>query len=208
MAGEGYVVGVGIRDVFDEVLRARVAYVVCPWIQEPYASRLLKMVMEGRAQVVTSMDRENAFYAMLGNVGAYAIITLFIGLLFLLLGIGMIVSGLVGMALGLGPGAVIILAFFGFIFMIPGLVYLRRYLRQRSQLRERPWLANIRLSPPLGQDGFIHIKLYIADGRAWVGSANMTVSAWKHNIEALVPIDLETAMRIFEKAWSTAKPPA
>ncbi|WP_252901094.1 hypothetical protein [Vulcanisaeta sp. JCM 14467] len=35
VAGEGYVVGVGIRDVFDEVLRARVAYVVSPWIQEP-----------------------------------------------------------------------------------------------------------------------------------------------------------------------------
>ena len=207
MAGEGYVVGVGIRGVFDEVLRARVAYVVSPWIQEPYASALLKMVMEGRARVVTSMDRENTFYTLLGNVGVRAIVLLGLGLLFLLLGIGMIVSGLIVLAMGMGPGVLVVLGVIGLILLVPGLAYLRRYVGQRRLLRERPWLANVRVSPPLGQDGFIHIKLYIADDKAWVGSANMTVSAWKHNIEVLVPIDLETARRIFERAWSMASPP-
>ena len=206
--GNDFRIGKGVEGVFEEVLNARQALVVSPWIQEPYASRLLKMVMEGRAKVVTSMDRENTFYTLLGGVGAQAIITQFIGLLLTLFGAGMIIAGLVGLAMGFGPGDLIILGFLSLFLLIPGLVYLRRYLRQRRLLRERPWLSNVRLSPPLGQDGFIHIKLYIADDRAWVGSANMTVSAWKHNIEVLVPIDVGTARRIFEWAWSHASPPS
>ena len=204
--GNGFRIGRGIEGVFEEVLNARQAYVVSPWIQEPYASRLLKMVMEGKARVVTSMDKENTFYTLLGSVGAHAVITQFMGLLLTLFGVGIIVTGLVEMAMGYGPGALIILGFISLFFLIPGLVFLRRYLRRRRLLREKPWLANVRLSPPLGQDGFIHIKLYIADDRAWVGSANMTVSAWKHNIEVLVPIDVETAREIFEWAWRHASP--
>ena len=207
-SNNGFRIGRGVREVFEEVLNARQALVISPWIQGPYAPALLKMVMEGRAKVITSMDKENTFYLLLGGVGAQAIITQFIGLLLTLFGAGMIIAGLVGLAMGFGPGDLIILGFLSLFLLIPGLVYLRRYLRQRRLLRERPWLSNVRLSPPLGQDGFIHIKLYIADDRAWVGSANMTVSAWKHNIEVLVPIDVGTARRIFEWAWSHASPPS
>ena len=208
MGSNGFRIGRNVEEVFEEVLNSKQALVVSPWIQEPYASRLLKMVMEGRAKVVTSMDRENTFYTLLGGVGARSIITEFIGLLLTLFGAGMIVAGLAGLALGLGPGPLIILGFLSLFLLIPGLVYLRKYLRERKLLREKPWLSNVRLSPPLGQDGFIHIKLYIADDKAWVGSANMTVSAWKHNIEVLVPIDVGTAREIFEWAWRHASPPS
>ena len=226
MAGEGYVVGVGIRDVFDEVLRARVAYVVCPWIQEPYASKLFNMVVEGRAKVVTSMDKENALYALLGNVGTRSTATLVAGIALLVIGAFIAIPGAVtALTSVIAPSSIaqyqpigfttaalfwIGLAelLFGLLFLVPGIILMRKYLRGKKLLREKPWLSNIRLSPPMGQDGFIHIKLYIADDRAWVGSANMTVSAWKHNVEVLVPIDLETARRIFEKAWSAARPPA
>ncbi|GAB6943433.1 hypothetical protein JCM14467A_02150 [Vulcanisaeta sp. JCM 14467] len=203
MAGEGYVVGVGIRDVFDEVLRARVAYVVSPWIQEPYASKLLKMVMEGRAMVVTSRGEDNAFYNFLDKLRNTAGIKY--GLLLLIIGMtGLLTILFNGIFIS---GSTILYLIFLLAFIAPGLaLILWARMSAKELLRKNPWLANIRLSPPLGEDGFIHIKLYIADGRAWVGSANMTVSAWKHNIEVLVPIDLETARRIFEEAWSMARP--
>ena len=205
MGSNEYRIGRGVREVFEEVLNARQALVISPWIQGPYAQALLKMVMEGRARVITSMDKENTFYVLLGSLGMYnTSLIVGIGLVFfaipffvlsiiMLLNTGLASLGLAGLLLSL-------------VFLAPGVYYILKYLRRRRMLREKPWLANIRLSPPIGQDGFIHIKLYIADDRAWVGSANMTVSAWKHNIEVLAPIDAGAARQIFEWAWQRASP--
>ncbi len=54
--------------------------------------------------------------------------------------------------------------------------------------------------------GFIHAKLYITPKRAYAGSANMTYSAHSRNIELLIEVDRDDAVRFFNEAWSKASP--
>ena len=182
------IIGRGVRSIFDEVLRARVAYVVSPWIQEPYASALLKMVMEGRARVVTSMDRENAFYKLLVKTHVISIAVMAIA------GLAVAFSLFALLLTALLIPSILIIAVPIFIaWLITGITLLR--------LLEFKPPTNVKLSPPPKEYGFVHVKLYIADDRAWIGSANMTTSAWKRNIEVLVPIDVKTAVCIFKQIW-------
>ncbi|BEP17496.1 hypothetical protein PYJP_08480 [Pyrofollis japonicus] len=57
------------------------------------------------------------------------------------------------------------------------------------------------------EEQFLHTKIYIADGRALVGSANLTRPALEaSNIEVLCEVDLREAVNQFNKLWDIAKP--
>ena len=201
----GYVIGVGVERVFERVLRARTAYVVSPWISEPYASRLLKMVREGRAFVVTSMSSDNAFYNHLMNTKPDNISTRPSE-------VGETpakVSTWHDYGIAIAVLITLILAAIKPVLAIIGvlaLVIIIADMYERKRRRGVAWFENVRLSPGLDEEGFIHVKLYIADDEAWVGSANMTQASWNKNIDVLVPIDVETARRIFDEVWRMAKP--
>ena len=195
-----YYTGEEIGRIFEEVLKAREAYVVSPWIQGRYAVELAKAVREGRARVVTSLDESNEFLKQLGIRGRpVSIIRLIIGALISLFGLYVTISGLVGLFIIGLPAAVPLLIGIGILILGVYIALTGLRARYRSE-----WGDRVRLSPKLGNDGFIHIKLYIADNEAWVGSANMTPSAVRHNVEVLVPIPVELAKEIFDYAWSRA----
>ena len=177
-----YYTGRGIGRIFEEVLRAREAYVISPWISGKYAVELARAVKEGRAYVITSLDSE--FLGQLGYTISHT--RLIIGIIIATIGIiTSIISPIVGIP----------------IITTGIIITIYRKARQRPD-----WAGRIRVSPKLGNNGFIHIKLYIADGQAWIGSANMTPSAIHNNIEVLVPIPRELALEIFKYAWARAKP--
>ena len=182
-----YYTGRSIGRIFEEVLRAREAYIISPWIQGRYAVELAKAVREGRAHVITSLDESNEFIRQIG-IRQVDVKRPIIGALTSLIGIYTIIRGLSV----IGIGIIIIGIYITLTSIRP---------RPRSELNNR-----IRLSPKIGNNGFIHIKLYIADGQAWIGSANMTPSAIHNNIEILVPIPRELALEIFNYAWARAKP--
>lgn len=52
------------------------------------------------------------------------------------------------------------------------------------------------------QLAFVHAKIYIVDGRAWVSSANLTDSGVSKNVEVLVEVDPVVAARCFEELWA------
>ncbi|BDR92252.1 hypothetical protein [Vulcanisaeta souniana] len=180
----GYQTGRGIAGVFEAVLNAEEAMVISPWIDGQYAGRLLERVRNGRARVITSIDEDNDFYRLLRQPMASIKWSLFI------------------------PGLVLVILSpaLGLFFPIPLGIGLFLILKSLKPRHSRLGLANVRVSPRIGEEGFIHIKLYIAGDRAWIGSANMTPSAVHRNIEVLVPIDVNLARRIFEDAWSRARP--
>ena len=184
-----YYTGRSISQVFEKVVNAKEAYVVSPWISGRYAVELARAVKEGRAHVVTSLDSELLRHIAIPRSGLTGILTI-------LIGIFMITTSIAGLAVSI---LTLILTPVGVWLIIIGYRMLKR--------RERPdWISRIRVSPRMGEDGFIHIKLYIADGEAWIGSANMTPSAVYNNVEVLVPISRELAMQIFNYAWSRANP--
>ncbi|MEL9990405.1 MAG: phospholipase D-like domain-containing protein [Thermoproteus sp.] len=49
---------------------------------------------------------------------------------------------------------------------------------------------------------FVHAKLYVADGRAWASSANLTESGVNNNIEVVVEVDPSQAESAFMELWS------
>jgi hypothetical protein len=54
---------------------------------------------------------------------------------------------------------------------------------------------------------FMHMKLYIADGRAYSGSANLTCPVLKGlNVETLCDVDPASAVKIFNSYWAKASP--
>lgn len=54
---------------------------------------------------------------------------------------------------------------------------------------------------------FMHMKLYIADGKAYGGSANLTCNVLRGiNIETLCEVDPESAVKIFNSYWAKASP--
>jgi len=54
---------------------------------------------------------------------------------------------------------------------------------------------------------FMHIKLYIADGKAYGGSANLTCNVLRGlNIETLCDVDPASAVKIFNSYWARASP--
>jgi phosphatidylserine/phosphatidylglycerophosphate/cardiolipin synthase-like enzyme len=57
----------------------------------------------------------------------------------------------------------------------------------------------------MGAEGFIHVKLYITDGSAYIGSANMTTASWARNIDVLYQIPREEALSLFNTLWSSAR---
>lgn len=184
-----YYTGRGISQVFEKVVNAREAYVVSPWISGKYAVELAKAVKEGRAFVVTSLDSELLRHIAIPRSGLTGIFTILIGIL-------LITTSIAGLAISI---LTLILTPVGVWLIVVGYRMLKR--------QERPdWVRRIRVSPKLGEDGFIHIKLYIADGEAWIGSANMTPSAVYNNVEVLVPIPRELALEIFNYAWARANP--
>ena len=56
------------------------------------------------------------------------------------------------------------------------------------------------------KERFLHAKLYIADGRALQGSANLTCGALYGNVEVLSEVDASDAVRIFRELWAKATP--
>ena len=185
-----YQTGRGIGEVFEKVVNAREAYVVSPWISGKYAIELARAVREGRAFVVTSLDSELLRHIAIPRSGLTGILTIMIGVF-------MITISIAGLAISI---LTLILAPVGVWLIVVGY----RMLKESSK---RPgWIGRVRVSPRMGEDGFIHIKLYIADGEAWIGSANMTPSAIYNNVEVLVQIPRELALEIFNYAWSRASP--
>ncbi|MFB6490165.1 MAG: phospholipase D-like domain-containing protein [Thermoproteus sp. AZ2] len=54
---------------------------------------------------------------------------------------------------------------------------------------------------------FVHAKLYVVDGRAWAGSANLTKSGMEHNYEVLVEVDAKAAEAKFLELWKELSTP-
>ena len=55
--------------------------------------------------------------------------------------------------------------------------------------------------------GFMHMKLYIADGRAYGGSVNLTCPVLGDlNVETLCDVDPASAVKIFNSYWARASP--
>ncbi|MBP1450159.1 MAG: hypothetical protein JZD41_09265, partial [Thermoproteus sp.] len=52
---------------------------------------------------------------------------------------------------------------------------------------------------------FVHAKLYIVDGRAWIGSPNLTWSGMHENYEVLVEVDVNDAEEVFTELWNMVK---
>ncbi len=53
--------GIDIKRVFNEVLASPEALIISPWISGSYANRILEMVKNGKARVITSLDPNNEF---------------------------------------------------------------------------------------------------------------------------------------------------
>lgn len=54
---------------------------------------------------------------------------------------------------------------------------------------------------------FVHAKLYVVDGRAWAGSANLTKSGMENNYEVLVEVDAGAAEAKFLELWKELSTP-
>ena len=67
-----YYIGKEIERIFNEVLKAKQALVVSPWIGSPYAERLLELVKQGRAKVVTSMSNDSQLYKLVRRISRSA----------------------------------------------------------------------------------------------------------------------------------------
>lgn len=190
---EEYYIGKEIERIFNEVLRAKQALIVSPWIGSPYAEKLLELVKQGRARVVTSMSNDSQLYKLVHRASR--------GAGKRIIRKSLLIPGVLLFFMGLILAAAHLIAITFFTILISLILI----ALSSKKVGKPEWLANIRFSPPSGQDGFIHIKLYIADDKAWIGSANMTITAHKHNIEVLIPIPIELAKSIFEDAWKSAK---
>jgi len=68
-------------------------------------------------------------------------------------------------------------------------------------LRELARLAEVRVV----KERFMHAKMYIADGKALIGSANLTCPVLEgKNIEILCEVSLEEAVKRFNELWTSA----
>jgi hypothetical protein len=68
-------------------------------------------------------------------------------------------------------------------------------------LRELSRLAEVRVV----RERFMHAKMYIADGKALIGSANLTCPVLEgKNIEILCEVQLEEAVKRFNELWTSA----
>jgi hypothetical protein len=68
-------------------------------------------------------------------------------------------------------------------------------------LRELARLAEVRVV----KDKFMHAKMYIVDGKALIGSANLTCPVLEgKNIEILCEVSLEEAVKRFNELWTSA----
>jgi hypothetical protein len=68
-------------------------------------------------------------------------------------------------------------------------------------LRELTKLAEVRII----KERFMHAKIYIADGKALIGSANLTCPVLEgKNIEILCEVPLEEAVKRFNELWTSA----
>ena len=68
-------------------------------------------------------------------------------------------------------------------------------------LRELARLAEVRVV----RERFMHAKMYIADGKALIGSANLTCPVLEgKNIEILCEVQLEEAVKRFNELWTSA----
>lgn len=94
----------------------------------------------------------------------------------------------------------------GIFLLIMGIIGIGISLSRRGGGKAIDWTRFVRVSPPQGEPGFIHVKLYIIDYDAFIGSANLTPSAVNRNIEVLVKIPHDLATDIFQKLWERAKP--
>jgi len=71
-------------------------------------------------------------------------------------------------------------------------------------LRELAEVAEVRVV----KEKFMHMKLYIADGKALTGSANLTCPVLEgKNIEILCEIPIEEAVKSFNTLWESAEGP-
>ncbi|MGC8607770.1 MAG: phospholipase D-like domain-containing protein [Vulcanisaeta sp.] len=197
------IIGKEVKKIFDEVLDSRQALIISPWIDGEYAKSVFKMIKEDRARVITSMDDNNDLYKLvmeyIQNNDIY--VTRYVtNEKYRAVGIMLILLGIIFMALTKINDLFVLI---GFLVLIFGIAFIGS---GRAQIKEVvPWLLNIRFSPSQGSDGFIHIKLYVTDRNAYLGSANMTYSAWAKNFEAMVKIPKEDAITLFDKAWSITR---
>ena len=77
--------------------------------------------------------------------------------------------------------------------------------RVDRELLER--LAGSGVEVRVYDERFLHAKIYVVDGRAYVGSANLTRAALEEsNVEVVCEVDAREAIRRFNELWSKAKP--
>ncbi|MFZ8783837.1 MAG: phospholipase D family protein, partial [Desulfurococcaceae archaeon] len=70
-------------------------------------------------------------------------------------------------------------------------------------VKEISKFANVRVL----EEKFMHAKIYIADGKALIGSPNLTCPVLEgKNIEVLCEVAAEEAIRIYNSLWESAKP--
>jgi hypothetical protein len=71
-------------------------------------------------------------------------------------------------------------------------------------VKEISKFANVRVL----EEKFMHAKIYIADGKALVGSPNLTCPVLEgKNIEVLCEVTAEEAVKVYNSLWENARPP-
>ena len=85
-------------------------------------------------------------------------------------------------------------------------VYIRLLASDKVDTKILEELSREGVDIKIYDEKFLHVKIYIVDGRAFVGSANLTRAALEEsNIEVLCEIDAKEALAKFNELWSKAR---
>ena len=201
------ITGEGIQGVFEEVLRSERALIISAIIKEPYTDSVLRMVMEGRALVITCRCLENDLYRLVLRLagpprrrsGILSIVRSRYGI-YTATSLALFTAAVIILAGPLGLAA--LAAALGIAYLV-----VRRILRRRSESAGvGRWINNIKFTPGPGDPGHVGVRLYATGFKAWVGTADMAPDSWRVQLNALVQLDVGVAAKLFERAWSGAEP--